>query len=100
MVVLIVNAGDEALVGDPEQGQARGLVDARDLASIMPIFDLVGHSEPWRPPMRFGSRRSSTGSLNCLPLRATGKPSSKRTEILQVDFDIVGQEATPYGQRS
>ena len=43
--VLVVNAGDEALVGDEEQGQAGGLVDAAALGLDDAVLDLVAHAE-------------------------------------------------------
>ena len=43
--VLVVDAGDEALVGDEEQGEAGGLVDAAGLGFDDAVLDLVGHAE-------------------------------------------------------
>ena len=43
--VFVVDAGDEALVGDEEQREAGGLVDAAALGFDDAVFDLVAHAE-------------------------------------------------------
>ena len=43
--VLIVNAGDEALIRDEEQGHAGSLIDAATLGFDDAVFDLVAHAE-------------------------------------------------------
>src|SRR5205823_7368745 len=43
--VLIVDAGDEALIGDVEQREARSLVDAAALGFDDAILDLIAHAE-------------------------------------------------------
>jgi hypothetical protein len=43
--VLVVDAGDQALVGDVEQRQARGLVDTAALGFDDAVFDLVAHAQ-------------------------------------------------------
>ncbi len=51
----------------------------RLFASMMRFSIWSEMPSPWRPPMRLASRASSTRLANVWPLRATGKPSSKRT---------------------
>ena len=43
--VLVVDAGDEPLVGDEEQRHARRLVDAAALGLDDPVLDLIAHAE-------------------------------------------------------
>ena len=43
--VFVVDAGEEALVGDEEEGEAGGLVDAAGLGFDDAVLDLVGHAE-------------------------------------------------------
>ena len=43
--VLVVDAGDEALVGGEEQSEAGGFVDAAALGFDDAVLDLVGHAE-------------------------------------------------------
>ena len=43
--VFVVDAGDEALVGDEEQREAGGFVDAAGLGFDDAVFDLVAHAE-------------------------------------------------------
>ena len=43
--VFVVDAGDEAFVGDEEEGEAGGLVDAAALGFDDAVFDLVAHAE-------------------------------------------------------
>jgi len=76
--VLVVNAGDEAFVGDEEQGEARRLVDAAALGLDDTILNLIGHTEAVLAADAIGFEKKFDGSLNSLPLSATGKPSAKR----------------------
>src|SRR6185437_12379279 len=43
--VLVVDAGDQALVGDEEERKAGGLVDATALGLDDAVFDLIAHAE-------------------------------------------------------
>ena len=43
--VFVVDAGDEALVGDEEQREAGGFVDAAGLGFDDAVLDLVAHAE-------------------------------------------------------
>ena len=77
--VLVVDAGDEALVGDEEQREAGGFVDAAGLGFDDAVLDLVGHAEAVAAADAVGFEHEGDGVVKCLPLSATGKPSSKRT---------------------
>ena len=42
--VFVVNAGDETLVGDEEQGEAGGFVDAAGFGFDDSVLNLIGHA--------------------------------------------------------
>jgi hypothetical protein len=54
--VLVVDAGDQALVRDVEQRHARCLVDAAALRLDDPVLDLIGHAEAVPPADGVGLR--------------------------------------------
>src|ERR1019366_4271859 len=65
--VFVVNAGDEALVGDEEKGEAGGLVDAAGFGLDDPIFHLIAHSEAVATADAIGFEKQSDGIVELAP---------------------------------
>ncbi len=59
--VLVVDARQEAFVGDVQEGHPRRLVDAPALGLDDAVFDLIGHPQPVAPPNTVGLEHQLDG---------------------------------------
>ena len=81
--VLVVDAGDEALVGDEEQRQARRLVDAAALGLDDAVLDLVGHAEAVAAADAVGFEQQFDGIVELLAVE------SDRKALFEADRDLL-----------
>jgi hypothetical protein len=73
-----VDAGDEALVSDKEQGEARSLVDAAGFGFNNAVLNLIGHAEAVAAADAVGFEEQVDGRVELPAVEGDGKPSSKR----------------------
>src|SRR6185437_4427819 len=71
--VLIVDAGDKALVGDEEQRHARSLVNAAALRFDNPIFNLIGHAEAVSSADAVGLKQQGDGIFELPAIESYGQ---------------------------
>src|ERR1019366_1558138 len=71
--VFVVNASDEALVGDEEKGEAGGLVDAAGFGFNNSIFNLVGHAEPMAATDAIGFEKKLDRVIELATVECDGK---------------------------
>jgi hypothetical protein len=88
-----VNAGDEALVGDEEQGEAGRLVDAAALGLDDAILNLVGHAEAVAAADAIGFEKKFDGVVELAAVERDGKALFKADgDLFALDLDIVAPE--------
>src|ERR1019366_4023175 len=66
--VFVVDAGDEALVSDEEQGEAGRLVDAATLGLDDSILNLIGHAQPVAASDAIGFEKKGDGVAELAPV--------------------------------
>ena len=76
--VFVVDAGEQALVGEEEEGEARGLVDAAGFGFDDAVFDLVAHAEAVAAADAVGFEQELDEVGELLPVEGDGRPSTKR----------------------
>ena len=91
--VLVVNAGDEALVGDEEQGEAGRLVNAAALGLDDPVLNLIGHAQAMAATDAIGFKKKFDGVGELAAVEGDGKALFKADgDLFALDFDIVAPE--------
>src|SRR5260370_40783580 len=91
--VLVVDAGDEALEGDKEQGKAGGLVDAAALGLDDSILNLIGHAQAVATADAIGFEKKGNGVVESAAVECDGKALFKAdSHLFAPDFDIVAPE--------
>src|SRR5260370_41036991 len=80
--VLVVDAGDEALVSDKEQGKARGLVDAAALGLDDSILNLIGHAQAVATADAIGFEKKGKGVVAWAAVECDGKDLFKAYRAL------------------
>src|SRR6202044_2870949 len=67
--VLVVNSGDEALIGDEEQGQARSFINAPALGLNNAVLNLVAHAQAVTSADAVGFKQQFDCSGECLTVQ-------------------------------
>ena len=89
-----MDAGEEALVGDEEEGEAGGLVDAAGLGFDDAVFDLVAHAEAVAAADCVGCEQEGDGVGEVLAVEGDGEA------FFEADGDFFGFDVdvgTPEG---
>src|ERR1035438_3591077 len=88
--VFVVNAGDEALVGDEEQSEAGRFVDAAGFGFDDAVFNLIGHAEAVAATNAVGFKKKLDRVIEMAAVECDGKALFKADcNLLRLDFDIV-----------
>ncbi len=91
--VLVVDAGDETLVSDEEQSEARSLVDAAALGLDDAVLNLVGHAEAVAAADAVGFEQELDGIVELLAVESDREALFEADgDLFALDLDIVAPE--------
>src|ERR1039458_2690723 len=91
--VLVVDAGDEALVSNKEQGEARSLVDAAALGLDDSILNLVRHAQAVAAADAVGFAKKFDGVIELLAIEGGRETLFEANgDLFALDLDIIAPE--------
>src|SRR5271169_6656075 len=91
--VLVVDAGDEALVSDKEQSKARSLVDPAALGLDDSILNLIGHAQAVTAADAIGFKEEVDGRIELPAVQGYGRALFEpNRDLFRRDHYIVAPE--------